>query len=328
MAHYDGTAEEILEQCGGHLDYIVLTAGTGGTVTGIARKLKERLPHVKVIGVDPQGSILAQPDSLNGPISSYKVEGIGYDFIPNVLDRELVDEWIKTEDKESFLMARRLIKEEGLLCGGSSGSAVVAALQVARKLNEKQRMVVLLPDSVRNYMSKFLSDEWMIQNGFMSPLAREQMHISTSQSSEWWASRTVRELKLQTPFTVSPTVTCADAVEILHKQGFDQLPVIDDKNNIVGTVTLGNLMSQIVSKRVKPADPVSKCCYMKFSVVTSQTSLGVLSKLFDKGHFALVVEIQKCFTSINHCVEKRFVTGVVTRIDLLKFILENKTTTS
>jgi len=294
-------------------------------VTGIARKLKERLPNVKIVGVDPHGSILAQPESLNGIISSYKVEGIGYDFIPNVLDRELVDEWIKTEDRESFLMARRLIREEGLLCGGSSGSAVVAALQVARKLNENQRVVVLLADSVRNYMSKFLSDEWMIQNGFMSPLAREQMHVSTSQSSEWWSSHTVSELKLQTPFTVAPSVTCADAVDILHKQGFDQLPVVDDKNNIVGTVTLGNLMSQIVSKRVKSSDPVSKCCYMKFSVVTSQTSLGVLSKLFDKGHFALVVETQKCFKSVDNYVEKRFVTGVVTRIDLLKFILDKST---
>lgn len=119
MAHYDGTAEELLEQTDGQIDLIVISAGTGGTLTGIARKLKERIPNVKVIAVDPVGSILATPPELNGVITSYKVEGIGYDFIPAVCDRssEIVDRWYKSEDKPSFIMSRRLIKEEGLLCG-------------------------------------------------------------------------------------------------------------------------------------------------------------------------------------------------------------------
>eukprot|EP00466_Bigelowiella_natans_P017426 jgi/Bigna1/57866/fgenesh1_pm.33_\ len=142
MAHYLNTAEELLEQTDRKIDYVIMSAGTGGTITGIARRLKETIPGIKVIGVDPKGSILAQPASLNGPVSSYKVEGIGYDFIPRVLDRSLVDEWVKTEDKESFIMARRLIKEEGLLAGGSAG-------------------VVLLADSVRNYMTKHLNEDWM-----------------------------------------------------------------------------------------------------------------------------------------------------------------------
>lgn len=106
LAHYDTTAEEILEQCGGKLDAVVVSAGTGGTITGIARKLKERLPNVIVVGVDPIGSILAQPESLNdAPIAPYMVEGIGYDFIPNVLDRALIDKWLKSEDHSSFAMA-------------------------------------------------------------------------------------------------------------------------------------------------------------------------------------------------------------------------------
>ncbi|CAB4010831.1 cystathionine beta-synthase isoform X1 [Paramuricea clavata] len=153
LAHYDSTAEEILDQCDGKLDMVVIGAGTGGTVTGIARKIKEKSPNCKIIGVDPYGSVLAEPSELNETdVTLYQVEGIGYDFIPTVLDRSLVDKWVKTEDKESFLMARRLIREEGLLCGGSSGTAMVAAMKAAKDLEEGQRCVVILPDSVRNYM--------------------------------------------------------------------------------------------------------------------------------------------------------------------------------
>lgn len=119
LAHYNGTAEELIAQCDGRLDAVVVGAGTGGTVTGIARKLKEAIPGVRVVGVDPKGSILAEPDSLNDEcrLVGYQVEGTGYDFIPTVLDRDLVDEWIKTSDAEAFTMSRRLIREEGLLCG-------------------------------------------------------------------------------------------------------------------------------------------------------------------------------------------------------------------
>src|SRR5262245_23978428 len=162
LAHYHGTGQEIVDQTGGKLDACVMTAGTGGTITGVARKLKEEIPGVRIVGVDPVGSILAGP----GIVSTYKVEGIGYDFIPDVLDRKLVDEWIKTEDRESFLMARRLIRQEGMLCGGSSGSAVWAALKVADKIGPGKRIVVILPDSVRNYMTKFMDDQWMRENGF------------------------------------------------------------------------------------------------------------------------------------------------------------------
>src|SRR4051794_20464062 len=145
-AHEEGTAAEILEQCGGKLDAIVMTAGTGGTISGVARGLKRVLPNVQVIGVDPEGSLLAGPSEIR----SYKVEGIGYDFIPDVLDRSLVDRWIKSNDRDSFRVARRLIRQEGLLVGGSSGAAVWAALQVCRELTPGSRVVVILPDSIRN----------------------------------------------------------------------------------------------------------------------------------------------------------------------------------
>lgn len=167
-AHYYGTAEEIWSQCEGKIDMIVMSVGTGGTISGTARRLKELNPNLIVVGVDPKGSILAQPASLNedGLGVGYKVEGIGYDFIPDVLDRSLVDQWIKTEDKESYVMARRLIAEEGLLCGGSSGATMTAAVKVAKTLGKDKRCVVLLADSIRNYMTKHLSDEWMEENNF------------------------------------------------------------------------------------------------------------------------------------------------------------------
>ena len=160
IAHYDHTGEEILKQCNNKIDMVVCTAGTGGTITGVAAKIKTKCPDCVVVGVDPHGSILAQPDTLNGAIKSYQVEGIGYDFVPQVLQRDkgLINKWVKTNDKESFLMSRKLIKEEGLLCGGSSGSAVVGALKACKSLKKGQRCVVLLPDSIRNYMTKFLSD--------------------------------------------------------------------------------------------------------------------------------------------------------------------------
>jgi len=144
---------------------VVIGAGTGGTITGIAKKLKEKIPHVIVVGADPIGSLLADPE--HDQVGTYKVEGIGYDFVPQVLDRSLVDKWVKTNDKDAFDIARKLIAEEGLLCGGSSGTAVWAALQAAKELKEGQRCVVVLPDSVRNYMTKFLSNDWLIENGFM-----------------------------------------------------------------------------------------------------------------------------------------------------------------
>jgi cystathionine beta-synthase len=114
------------------------------------------VPSIKIVGVDPHGSILALPESLNTGVGTYKIEGIGYDFIPKVLDRSVVDEWVKTADKEAFIMARRIIREEGILCGGSSGSALVGALKIAKTLKKGDRLVVIFPDSVRNYMSKFL----------------------------------------------------------------------------------------------------------------------------------------------------------------------------
>jgi len=162
-AHYEGTAEEILAEFGTDLAMCVMGVGTGGTITGVAKKLKEKIPSITIVGADPFGSILGGGDE----VYPYHVEGIGYDFFPDVLDNDLVDEYVKVNDQDSFIMARRLIKEEGLLCGGSSGTAMAAALEKAALLDSGQKCLVLLPDGVRNYLSKFLSDDWMEDQGFI-----------------------------------------------------------------------------------------------------------------------------------------------------------------
>ena len=180
LVHYDETAEEIWEQCDGKIDYVVVSAGTGGCVTGLAKKFKEKDSNIKVIGVDPDGSILAVPDELNGPPKSYKVEGIGYDFIPKNCDQYVVDKWVKSNDMDSFKYARKLIKEEGLLCGGSCGAVMAAALDLAKTLPEDKRVVVLFVDSVRNYITKFINDDWLLENEFMAQEDYDKKHFENS----------------------------------------------------------------------------------------------------------------------------------------------------
>ncbi|KAM9342275.1 cystathionine beta-synthase b [Pholidichthys leucotaenia] len=298
LAHYDTTAEEILEQCDGKVDMLVAGAGTGGTLTGVARKLKERCPNVKIVGVDPEGSVLMDSEEKN-EIVPFEVEGIGYDFIPTVLDRSVVDVWYKSTDLETFTMSRRLIREEGLLCGGSSGSAVAAAVKMARELEEGQRCVVILADSVRNYMSKFLSDQWMIEKGF---LCQE----SVMDPKPWWWNLPVQSLPLSTPVTVTPTVSCERTIEILKEWRLDQAPVINESGLMVSLKSKQDSLKWVLSCwRSSP-----KCCIICKEEVTKALelylglysssgefkeqvyltdNLGKLSQILKSDNFALVM---------------------------------------
>ncbi|KAH9367835.1 hypothetical protein HPB48_003120 [Haemaphysalis longicornis] len=250
----------------------------------------------QIVGVDPHGSELAVDAEPNDPsVTMYEVEGIGYDFVPTVLDRSLVDKWYKCNDKDSFLMARKLIRQEGLLCGGSSGSAMSVAVEAAKSLKAGQKCVVILPDGVRNYMTKFLSDSWMAERGFISL-------YSEMSTKHWWWNQTVRALRLRIPLTVTPTVTCQDAVELMSAEGIDQLPVVDESGCFKYRRVLKIFIPSASSATVKDA------------------------------HFEVFVIQQIYYGNIDNkmatgtSTTKEVVIGIVTNIDLLRFITKGSRT--
>ncbi len=274
-AHYMNTATEILEDLKGKVDMVVIAAGTGGTITGVAKKIKEVNPNCVIVGADPVGSILAND---NDEIGTYKVEGIGYDFIPDVLDRRLVDRWVKTEDRQSFLLARRLIKEEGLLCGGSSGAALSAALYAAKELKQGQNCVVLLADSVRNYMSKFIEDKWMIENRFTTI---EEI------------SGTVKDLTSNKPrkvVTLNSRDSAQTAIETMQSLGYSQIPVLED-GRVVGIVNENIVLEYLLSGARAANSPIATIMDRKTAnCVTADTPLATLQEMLLNAGSAIVVD--------------------------------------
>lgn len=282
LAHYDGTAEEILYQMENKVDMVVCGAGTGGTVCGIGRKIKDKLPSCEVVAADPEGSILSLPAELNETsVNFYEVEGIGYDFVPTVLDRSVVDTWVKSIDQEALPMARRLIASEGLLCGGSSGTAMSVAIKAAKKLKAGQRCVVLLPDGIRNYMTKFVSDNWMEARGL-----KEVQNVN---GHKWWDEQ-VTVVGGERAVTVSNTATIKEAIEKMKAQKVDQLIVVDGQGAIQGAVTSATTTTKIVTGNIKLSEPVTRVLYKLFRKVDKQTSLGLASRILEKDNFLVVVK--------------------------------------
>ncbi|KAI3399890.1 hypothetical protein diail_5401 [Diaporthe ilicicola] len=352
-AHEFGTAEEIWEQTRGKVTAIVAGAGTGGTISGIAKGIRKHNKDVKIIAADPFGSILALPEALNqGELAnvSYKVEGIGYDFIPDVLDREIVDKWYKTEDRESFMYARRLIAEEGLLVGGSSGSAMAAMVRAAQDLalDENDTVVVVLPDSIRSYLSKFADDDWLAANDLLPSVNGAEVEAAAQKkrrASDPYGGETIRSLRLKPVTSVLSTQACADAIETMRDKGFDQLPVLSPTGGkLVGLVTLGNLLSYISSGRASATSLVkdvmfdfskidevvtdardiltaeeaaskSKKQKRHFVEITLDTPLTILSKFLEYNSAAVVTEDKDSG-------EGKKPVAVVTKVDLLTHMVK------
>jgi cystathionine beta-synthase len=226
--HYRTTGPEIWEQTEGRLTAFVAGVGTGGTVSGVARYLKERNPEIKIIGADPEGSVLS-----GGTPRPWKVEGIGEDFVPRTFNSQLVDEWIRVGDAESFHVARALARREGLLLGGSSGTNVAAALRYARRLTADHLVVALGCDTGRNYLSKFFDDAWLAEN----KLEWDAQPVHSV--GDLLKTRGPRQL-----VTITPDATAAAAIDLLQATGISQLPVLQDGKSVgsVQEVTLARVL--------------------------------------------------------------------------------------
>lgn len=291
-AHYHTTAQEMLDDLDGQVDMAVMSAGTGGTITGVSRRLKSANPNCIIVGADPIGSILAGGTH----VGSYKVEGIGYDFIPDVLDRSTVDTWVKTNDRQSFLLARELIAKEGLLCGGSSGATLMAALQEAKKLKKGQNCVVLLADGVRNYMTKFVDNRWMKENRFTS-----------IESLNGTVSQLVTRKKAGTVICIDSASTLSKAVSILRDHGYSQIPVTT-AGKLVGMLRESDILTHLLSGSEPREAPVANVMFRNVPSVDMETPLSALQELLLDSGSVVVTD------------EQRAPLQIVTKIDLVEWL--------
>jgi len=288
--HYRTTGPEIWQQSEGRVTVFVAGVGTGGTLTGVARYLREQNPEVKIIGADPEGSVLS-----GGSPKPWKVEGIGEDFVPKTFNSQLVDEWIRVGDAEAFHTARSLARREGLLVGGSTGTAVAAALRYARRLGPEHLIVALAPDTGRNYLSKMYDDRWLAENGL---LLTEEPAFSIG---DLLRTRGPREL-----VSISDTATVADAIDILQARGISQMPVFHGGEPIgsIQEVTLARALHDHVDVTKVPVREVMARPLPQLDV---STHLDEAYRLLLAGNTGVLA------TSEGKVVD------IITRIDLVQY---------
>jgi cystathionine beta-synthase len=272
-AHYATTGPEIWEQTRGTITHFVAGIGTGGTISGTARYLKDQNPKIHVVGADPEGSIYSGDTPR-----SYSVEGIGMNYLPETVDLKVIDEMVRVSDRESFLMARRIAREEGLLVGGSSGTAAVAAVKLAKTLPKDAIVVVIFPDSGRGYMSKIFNDEWMIANGFLAEGKRRA---------------TVGDvLRSKTPapplITVQDTDTVRTALDLLRQYEISQIPVVRGREQ-VGSVNDVAVMQAVFDRADILHKPVSEVMGRSFPTLESSDEIDLAYKLMTLANPAIVI---------------------------------------
>lgn len=291
-AHYHSTGPEIWEQTGGAITHFVAGIGTGGTISGTARFLKEQNAAIHVVGADPEGSI------YSGDIPrSYAVEGIGMSYLPETVDLRVIDEMVRVSDRDSFLMARRIAREEGLLVGGSSGTAGVAAVRLAKTLGPDAIVVVILPDSGRGYMSKIFNDDWMIANGFLADAKRRATVGNVLRS----------KTPLPPLLTVQQDDTVKTALDLLRHYEISQLPVMQGREQ-VGSVNDVGVMRSVFDHADILHQPVSEVMGRPFPALEQSEEIELAYKLLTLANPAIVV------TDDGEPI------GVLTRQDIISFL--------
>ena len=298
QAHYETTGPEIWEQTEGKIDVLVAGVGTGGTITGAGRYLKEQKPDLLVVGADPEGSVFSAPEEEPRP---YLVEGIGEDFWPETFDPKVVDRYVRVSDRDSFLVARAITREEGILVGGSSGTALYAALEVAREMDQDALMVVIFPDTGRNYLSKLYSDSWMLQYGFLErrAIVRVEEVLSTKPAG------------LPPVVSVDAHGKVRQAIDVLNEYGISQAPVArepgDEVTSLVGSIRERTLLDRVFRDPDSLQADVAQVMEGPLPLVETDDPIEVA---FEQLQNQPAVVVSKDGRAL----------GVLTRTDLLEFL--------
>lgn len=299
--HYTWTAPEMYEQTGGDFDVFMATVGTGGTITGCGRYFKEKMPNVKIVGIDCEGSIVAEYAKTGkmGQAYSYVLEGVGEDFIPENYDFKQIDDWVVIGDKESFLMTRKLLKYEGIYAGGSAGAAIVGAIKYAKTLKEPKKILVLLHDSGNRYASKIYNDDWMSNNGYLDSSFSVQVKDVLNSIG-----------KGKQVITVSDRTTIGEAINLMEEKGISQLPVVDN-GVIKGMVSEKNLVRPVLLGEFSQSDNISLATHQNFRTVDENELLEKVANAHLKKEVALVTRDGKLI-------------DILTEIDVLQYMAKKE----
>jgi len=298
-AHYKTTGPEIWEQTGGQIDYFVCGVGTGGTISGTGKYLKEKNPKIRVIGIDPVGSVLKQyfyTKKFDAVLKTYKVEGIGQDWLPGTLNFDVIDDMVDASDKESFLMCRRLTREEGLFVGGSCGTAVAGGLKFAEKMKDDEVMVILLPDTGERYLSKIYNDDWMRENGFLVPDRVTVKYVIEHKAANF-----------RTLVAITPTTSVREAITTFRQHDVSQLPVID-KGKPVGTIIDNDLLSAVLADNAVFDHKVSSLMKPSYPIIGANSPVEHAIDYLKAKDAAVLIE------------EEKKVIGILTRFDLIEYM--------